>query len=174
MPSLVGSEMCIRDSPWGDVYHTPLGRLYTTPPWGGYISHPPGAVYITPPWGGVYHTPLGRCISHRPGAVYITPPWGGVYHTPLGGRCVSHPAGAVFQARLLCNQEGANTERYVFGKLSARCFRRRPLWHRHNSSCGDTEHGKSTQRGVIYSCRIRVVRAAVEVPRREMYDTHAA
>ena len=39
-------------------------------------------------------------------------------------RCISHPSGAVFQARTLDNQEGegANTERreYVFGKLSAR------------------------------------------------------
>ena len=32
----------------------------------------------------------------------------GVYHTPR----------AVFQARLLGNQEGVNTERYVFGKLA--------------------------------------------------------
>ena len=40
----------------------------------------------------------------------------GVYHTSLG---------TVFQARLLDNQEGADTNRYVFGKLSARCFYRR-------------------------------------------------
>ena len=25
----------------------------------------------------------------------------------------------------------------------------RPFWHRHYSNCGDTDHGKSTQRGVI-------------------------
>ena len=32
---------------------------------------------------------------------------------------VYHPLGAIFQARLLDNQKGANTERYVFfGKLS--------------------------------------------------------
>ena len=42
-------------------------------------------------------------------------------------RCISHPLGAVFQGRLLGNQEGANTERYVFGKLSARRFQRRPF-----------------------------------------------
>ena len=40
--------------------------------------------------------------------------------------CVPQPPGAAFQARLLENQEGANTERYVFGKLSARCVQRRP------------------------------------------------
>ena len=42
-------------------------------------------------------------------------------------RRISLPAGAVFQARLLNNQEGANsanTERYIFGKLSARRFQR--------------------------------------------------
>ena len=33
-----------------------------------------------------------------------------------------HTGGAVFRARLLDNQEGANTERYVLGKLSARWF----------------------------------------------------
>ena len=43
-----------------------------------------------------------------------------VYITPL------HPPGADFQARVLDNQEGANTERYVLGKLSARCLQRRP------------------------------------------------
>ena len=32
---------------------------------------------------------------------------------------MSHTPGAVFQARLLDNQKGANTERYVFGKLSS-------------------------------------------------------
>ena len=41
--------------------------------------------------------------------VYIIPLWGG------------------FQARLLDNQEGANAERYVFGKLSVRRFQRRPV-----------------------------------------------
>ena len=36
-------------------------------------------------------------------------------------RCMSHtPLGRLFQPRLLDNQEGANTERYVFRKLSAR------------------------------------------------------
>ena len=46
-------------------------------------------------------------------------------------RCISSPPGAVFQARLLDNQEVANTERCVFGKLSVRCFQRR-------ASCTDT------------------------------------
>ena len=62
-------------------------------------------------------------------------------------RCISHPSGVVFQARLLDNQEGANTERYVFGKLSARCFQPRACWHRHHSNCGDIEHGKSAPGG---------------------------
>ena len=35
---------------------------------------------------------------------------------------LSHTPGAVFQARLLDNHEGATTERYVLGKLSATCF----------------------------------------------------
>ena len=34
---------------------------------------------------------------------------------------MSHTPLVVFQARLLENQEGPNTERYVFGKLSTRC-----------------------------------------------------
>ena len=63
-----------------------------------------------------------------------------VYHTPRAG----------FQARLLM-QEGANTERYVFGKLSPRCSQRRPLWHRQYSDCGDIDHGQSAQGGVIYT-----------------------
>ena len=36
-----------------------------------------------------------------------------------------YAAGAVFQARVLGNQVGASTERYVFGILSATCFPRR-------------------------------------------------
>ena len=38
--------------------------------------------------------------------------------------CISHPPGAVFQAGLLDDQEGANPEWhvFVFGQLSARCF----------------------------------------------------
>ena len=66
-------------------------------------------------------------------------------------RCLSHTPGAGFQARLLDNQEGANTERYVSGKLSARCFQRPPSWHRHYSNCGDIDHGKSAQAGAIYA-----------------------
>ena len=75
-----------------------------------------------------------------------------VDHTTMGG----FP-----KTRLLDNQEGADsadTERYVFGKLSDRCFQRRPFWHRHYSNysnysnyyhCGDIDHGESTQGGVI-------------------------
>ena len=33
-------------------------------------------------------------------------------------RCISNTPGAVFQARLLDNQEGPNTEGHVSGKLS--------------------------------------------------------
>ena len=43
-------------------------------------------------------------------------------------RCVSHSRGSVIQAQLLDNQDGANTERCVHGKLSARWFQRRRLW----------------------------------------------
>ena len=42
----------------------------------------------------------------------------GMYHSP----------GAVFQSRSLDSQEGANIERYVFGKLSARSFQRLPFF----------------------------------------------
>ena len=64
-----------------------------------------------------------------------------------------HTPGAVFRARLLDNQEGPcpNTERYVFGMLSTRCAQRRPFWHRHYSNCGDINHGKSAEGGVIYT-----------------------
>ena len=40
---------------------------------------------------------------------------------------MSHTPGAVFLARLLHNQEDANTERCVFGKFSARWFQRPDL-----------------------------------------------
>ena len=82
---------------------------------------------------------------------------GGVHRVciPYIRRCVSHTLEAAFLARLLVNQKGGNTERYVFGKLSARCFKRRPFWHRHCSNCGDVERGKSAQRGVITpSCTV--------------------
>ena len=49
------------------------------------------------------------CVSCR--TAYITP-----------------PPGAFFRARLLDNQEGVNTKRYVFGQLSAKSFERRPFW----------------------------------------------
>ena len=66
------------------------------------------------------------------------------------GRCMYHtPPRAVFQGGLLDNQEGANsanTERYVFGKLSARRFQRRACWHRPYSSCGHIDHGNPPRR----------------------------
>ena len=41
-------------------------------------------------------------------------------------------SGAVLQARLLDNQEGANIPNGMSSeKLSARCFPRGPFWHRH-------------------------------------------
>ena len=40
---------------------------------------------------------------------------------------------------------------YVFGKLSARCFQRRPRWHRHYSNRRDNDHGKSAQGCVTYT-----------------------
>ena len=66
---------------------------------------------------------------------------------------ITHPPGATFQAQLLDNQEGANIERYVFRKLSARCLQRRPFRHRHYRypNCRDIGHGKSAQRGVVYT-----------------------
>ena len=81
---------------------------------------------------------------------------------------MSHPPGAVFQGGLLDNQEGANSansannEPYVFGKLSARCFQRRPFWRRHCSNCGRIE--KSSQGCVIYTVLYgrKSVRAAVQ------------
>ena len=67
---------------------------------------------------------------------------------------ITHPPGEVFQARLLDNQEDANTEPYVFGTLSAKCFLRRPFWHRHYSNRGDINHGKSALGCVIYAVDI--------------------
>ena len=65
-------------------------------------------------------------------------------------RCTWHPPAAVFQARLLDDQEGANTERHVvFGKLPTRCLQPRPFRHPHHSNCEDIEQGKSVQGGMI-------------------------
>ena len=50
---------------------------------------------------------------------------------------------------MLDNQEGANTERDVFGKLSEICFQRQRFHHRHYSNCGDTDHGKSARPGGV-------------------------
>ena len=68
--------------------------------------------------------------------------YAGVYHTPLGrfSKVDSSTTNML-----------PNTERHVSGKLSARCFQRRPFWHRHYSNCGDFDHGKSAQEGVIYT-----------------------
>ena len=69
-------------------------------------------------------------------------------------RCISHTPRAVFPAGLLDNQEGANTERYVFRKLSACCFQRRNSWRRHYPNCGDIDLGKSAQGCAWYTpCR---------------------
>ena len=76
------------------------------------------------------------------GTVYITPP------------------GAVFQARLLDDQKGANTERCVFGKLSAGCFHPRPFGQRHYSTCGHLDHGKIAQGGV-YTVVCRFITSVV-------------
>ena len=60
-------------------------------------------------------------------AVYITPLWGGLLRS-----IARQPRGC--QHRMI----------HVFGKLSARCFQRRPFWHRwHCSNFEDVEHGKS-------------------------------
>ena len=62
------------------------------------------------------------------------------------------PPVAVFQVRLLDNQGwGGTTQRYVFGKVSARRFHRRILWYLHPSNCGGVEHGKSAQERVMYT-----------------------
>ena len=64
-----------------------------------------------------------------------------VYHTP----------GGVYQARLLDNQEGANTERYVFRRLLAKRFPNADLFsHRHYYNCRHVEHGKSAQPSVLH------------------------
>ena len=85
-------------------------------------------------WLGVLCAVESLCLKRLPGTIYD-----GVYHTPLG-RFRSSIAPQLLGA-------SANTERYVFGKLSAMCFQRRPFWHRHCSKCGCVERGKSA-RGV--------------------------
>ena len=78
---------------------------------------------------------LVQRVNGVPGTVYD-----GVYHTPLGR---------------FSTLDCSTTKRlpipndYVFGKLSARCFKREPCWHRYNSNCGDVEHGKSAEGCVI-------------------------
>ena len=85
----------------------------------------------------------------------------GDYRIP---RCTtSHTHGAVFPSSL---QEGANAERYVFGKLSERRSQRRPFAHRHYSNCRDIEHGESAQRGVMHTIvQHRLHQAACNIAR---------
>ena len=75
-----------------------------------------------------HHTPPCPTRHASPAMAARTGYEGGVYHTPLGKF-----------SKLDCSttKRGANAERYMFGKLSARCFQRRSSWHRHYSSCGD-------------------------------------
>ena len=65
--------------------------------------------------------------------IYITPFWGGF--SRLDG--------------LLDSEEGANTDRSVFGKLSARRFQRRTFGHQQCPNCGDIDNGKYVQGGAI-------------------------
>ena len=70
----------------------------------------------------------------------------------------SHTPGGDLQDGLLDSQEGAksvNTERYVSRKLSAPCFQRGTIWHRHYSNwCGDVHHRKSAHGGCDVDPRI--------------------
>ena len=113
-------------------------------------AHPAKHVLPHLPYTTVYITlshPRGITLSHPPG---IT---------------LSHPLGEAFQARLIDNQEGGNTERYVFGKLSARCFQPRPFRNRHHFNCGDIERGKSAQGCATYTNhRIRVCSPCIGHP----------
>ena len=78
-------------------------------------------------------------------------------------RCTSHTPRVVFQPRpLLDNQEGANAERCIFGKLSARCFQRRHFWHRHTFPTVEISIAENCPRGgwcyihrrIQYTCKI--------------------
>ena len=87
---------------------------------------------------------------------------GGQGCTEFDGVCIPHTPGEVFQARLLDNQEGASddsadsansadsadTERYVFGKLLARCFQRRPVWQQQYIPAADISTMGKRPRGV--------------------------
>ena len=72
------------------------------------------------------------------------------------GTIQQYPPGALFRARLLDKQEGANTERYVFGKLLATRFQRRPFRHRHYSAV-KTSTMENRPWGCDIHRRIRVV-----------------
>ena len=54
-------------------------------------------------------------------------------HVPYRTAYITPSRGGFFRLGLLDNQQGANSERYMFGKLSTRCFQRLALWHRHYS-----------------------------------------
>ena len=68
----------------------------------------------------------------------------------LRRRCahISCSPGAVSQARLLENQECADTERYVFGKLSARCFQHLPVFFTAIIPTLETSTVENRRRGV--------------------------
>ena len=72
-------------------------------------------------------------------------------------RCLSRE---VFQAQLLGNQEGAsaNTERYVFGKLSARRFQTPTFCAPTRFQLWRDRARKSTQGSVMSTCVWRVLR----------------
>ena len=58
------------------------------------------------------------------------------------------PPGPIFRARLLRNEEAANTKRYVSGQLWTRSFQRHPSRHRHSSSCCGAIELRKSVRGV--------------------------
>ena len=79
--------------------------LYTCVPW----IFPWYSLFL--PSDSGWYTTVRSAVPLRTGIPYRTV----CHHT--------HPAWAVFHARLLDNQEGANTEPYVFGKALGETFR---------------------------------------------------
>ena len=66
-------------------------------------------------------------------------------------QCTSHLPGAVFRARLPCNQESAKTKRaHVFEKFPARCFQRR-LFGTDTIPTVDMSSMENRPRGVLYT-----------------------
>ena len=92
---------------------------------------------------------LDRIIEHRVWSAFISLYFKKDYYYKHIQECASPPSKTGFPSSVLDNQDGANTERFVVGKVSARCLQRRPFWHRQHLNCGDTEHGKSAQAGAI-------------------------